>query len=177
MMNRMQGIGETPRIPLLHLKVRRDHLLEDTLHKLSIMEDCDLRKELLVEFHGETSVDPRSALTEFFLNVGEKMVHPDYGLFACTDPMLPVWFPSHALAEKKKYYYYGVLCGLAIFNQWVMYMPFPLALFKKLLGKKTTLDDLKELQRTLGKSLQIILDAKDDAVEALELYFTVRNWS
>lgn len=173
MMNRMQGIGETPRIPLLHLKVRRDHLLEDTLHKLSIMEDCDLRKELLVEFHGETSVDPRSALTEFFLNVGEKMVHPDYGLFACTDPMLPVWFPSHALAEKKKYYYYGVLCGLAIFNQWVMYMPFPLALFKKLLGKKTTLDDLKELQRTLGKSLQIILDAKDDAVEALELYFTI----
>ncbi|XP_018409054.1 PREDICTED: probable E3 ubiquitin-protein ligase HERC6 [Nanorana parkeri] len=172
-MNRMQGISENPRIPILHLKLRRDHLLEDTLHKLRLVEDCDLRKQLMVEFQGETSADPRAALIEVFLSVGEKMVHPDYGLFSSPDPMLPVWFPNHSIAEKKQYYYYGILCGLAIFNQWVMYLPFPLALFKKLLGRKTTLDDLKELQPTLGRSLQIILDAKDDKVEALELYFTI----
>ncbi|KAM5191264.1 putative E3 ubiquitin-protein ligase HERC6 [Mantella aurantiaca] len=171
--NRMQGISENPRIPILHLKVRRDYLLEDTLHKLRIVEDCDLRKQLLVEFQGETSADPKAAFTEFFLFVSEKMVHPDFGLFSCQDPLLPVWFPSHTKTEKKKYYYYGIVCGLAIFNRWVMYLPFPLALFKKLLGRKTTLDDLKELQPTLGRSLQIILDAKDDAVEALELYFTI----
>ncbi|XP_075057981.1 putative E3 ubiquitin-protein ligase HERC6 isoform X2 [Mixophyes fleayi] len=169
MMNRMNGSSDNPRIPLLHLKIRREHLLEDTLHKLSIVEDCDLKKELLVEFHGETGTN---AITEFFLFVADKMVHPDYGLFTCSDPLLPVWFPSQALTEKKKYYYYGIMCGLAMFNQMVMYLPFPLALFKKLLGKKTTLDDLKDLQPTMGRSMQILLTTEND-VESLELYFTL----
>nr|DBA28769.1 TPA: hypothetical protein GDO54_009072 [Pyxicephalus adspersus] len=173
LMNRMQGISDIPKIPLLHLKLRRDHLLEDTLHKLRMVEDCDLKKQLLVEFSGETTTGTNAVLSEFFISVGEKMVLPDYGLFSCPDPALPLWFPSHGIAEKKQYYYYGILCGLAIFNQYTLYMPFPLALFKKLLGRKTTLDDLKELQPTLGRCLQIILDTKDDAVDALELYFSI----
>ncbi|XP_068089276.1 probable E3 ubiquitin-protein ligase HERC6 isoform X2 [Hyperolius riggenbachi] len=173
MMNRMQGIGDIPRIPVLHFKIRREYLLEDTLHKLSIVEDCDFQKELQVEFLGESASDPRAAKIEFFLHVAEKMVHPDYGLFTCSDPMLPVWFPTHALVEKKKYYYYGILCGLAIFNQTVMYLPFPLAFYKKILGKKITVEDLTELQPSMGSCLQIILHAKDADVEHLELYFTL----
>ncbi|XP_063773158.1 probable E3 ubiquitin-protein ligase HERC6 isoform X2 [Pseudophryne corroboree] len=171
-LNRMNHSSDSPRIPLLHLKIRRQNLLEDTMHKLSIVEDCDLKKELLVEFHGETGADTRAVISEFFLFVAEKMVHPDYGLFTCSEPLLPVWFPSQASAEKKNYYYYGILCGLAIYNQIVMYMPFPLALFKKLLGKKTTIDDLKELQPTMGRSMQILLATEKD-VESLELYFTL----
>ncbi|XP_069834360.1 probable E3 ubiquitin-protein ligase HERC6 isoform X2 [Dendropsophus ebraccatus] len=176
MMNRMQGSSDNPRIPLLHLKLRHQHLLEDALNKISIVEDCDLQKELLVEFHGETTTDPRAAMTEFFLLVAEKMVQPDYGLFACSDPLLPLWFPSHPLVDKKKYYHYGILCGLAIFNQIVIYLPFPLALFKKLLGKKITLEDLKELQPTIGKSMQSLLDTENEKdVASLELYFTL-SW-
>ncbi|KAM9329530.1 putative E3 ubiquitin-protein ligase HERC6 [Gastrophryne carolinensis] len=172
--NRMGGISETPRIPVLHIRVRRgEHMLEDTLHKLSLVEDCDLKKELLVEFQGEVTNNPRAAVRDFFLYVAEKMVHPDFGLFTCSDPMLPLWFPSKALSAKKKYYYYGILCGLAIYNRCVIYLPFPLALYKKILGQKTTLEDLKELQPTLGGSLQIILNSEDAAVDNLELYFTI----
>ncbi|XP_075716835.1 putative E3 ubiquitin-protein ligase HERC6 isoform X2 [Rhinoderma darwinii] len=175
-MNRLQGNSDIPRIPLLHLKLRHQHLLEDALKKLSMVEDCDLQKELLVEFHGETTTDPQASKAEFFLLVAEKMVQPDYGLFKCSDPLLPVWFPSHPLVDKKKYYYYGILCGLAIFNQTVIYIPFPLALFKKLLGKKINLDDLKELEPTIGRSMQCLLDAENEKdVESLDLYFTL-HW-
>lgn len=176
MMNRMQGSSDNPRIPLLHLKLRHQHLLEDALNKLSMVENCDLQKELLVEFHGDTTTDPQSAITEFFLVIAEKMVQPDYGLFTCSDPLLPVWFSSHPLVDKKKYYYYGILFGLAIFNQTVIYLPFPLALFKKLLGKRTTLEDLKELQPTMGRSMQSLLDTENEKdVLHLDLYFTL-SW-
>ncbi|XP_056424428.1 probable E3 ubiquitin-protein ligase HERC6 isoform X2 [Hyla sarda] len=175
-MNRMQGSSDNPRIPLLHLKLRHQHLLEDALNKISMVEDCDLQKELLVEFHGETTIDPRATMTEFFLIVAEKMVQPDYELFTFSDPLLPMWFPSHSLEDKKKYYHYGILCGLAIFNQVVIYLPFPLALFKKLLGKKPTLDDLKELQPTIGRSMQSLLDTENEKdVESLDLNF-ILSW-
>ncbi|XP_044159252.1 probable E3 ubiquitin-protein ligase HERC6 isoform X2 [Bufo gargarizans] len=176
MMNRLQGSSENPRIPILHLKLRHQHLVEDALKKLSVVEDCDLQKELQVEFHGEPTTDPLANMAEFFLLVAEKMVQPDYGLFTCTDPLLPVWFPSHPLADKKLYYLYGIMCGLAIFNQTVIYLPFPLALFKKLLGKKITLEDLKELQPTMGRSMQSLLDTEHEKdVERLDLYFTL-SW-
>ncbi|KAM4052938.1 putative E3 ubiquitin-protein ligase HERC6 isoform 2-T2 [Anomaloglossus baeobatrachus] len=176
LLNRMQGNSDVPRIPFLHFKLRRQHLLEDALKKLSIVEDCDLKKELQVEYNGEVTTDNRAAMTKFFHFVAEKMVQPDYGLFTCSDPLLPIWFPNHPLVDKKMYYHYGILCGLAVFNQFTIYLPFPLALFKKLLGKKVTLEDLKELQPTVGKSMQSLLDTENEKdVENLHLYFNL-SW-
>ncbi|KAG8593379.1 hypothetical protein GDO81_000806 [Engystomops pustulosus] len=91
-------------------------------------------------------------------------------LYLNTDAMLK----KNPSVDKKMYYQYGVLCGLAVFNETVIYLPFPLALFKKLLGKKITLEDLKELQPTMGKSMQCILDTEKD-VESLDLHFTL-SW-
>lgn len=53
--------------------------------------------------------------------------------------------------EKKKYYLFGILCGLALFNGVIAYIPFPLAVFKKLLDMKPSLEDLKELSPVVGK--------------------------
>ncbi|XP_066430931.1 LOW QUALITY PROTEIN: probable E3 ubiquitin-protein ligase HERC6 [Eleutherodactylus coqui] len=129
-----------------------------------------------VEFHGEVTTDPRATMTEFFLLVAEKMVQPDFGLFASSDPLLPLWFPSRPLLDKKMYYHYGILCGLAIFSAAVIYIPFPLALFKKLLSKKVTLEDLKELQPIMGRSMQSLLDTTNERdVKSLQLYFTL-SW-
>uniref|UniRef100_F6VRU3 HECT and RLD domain-containing E3 ubiquitin protein ligase family member 6 n=1 Tax=Xenopus tropicalis TaxID=8364 RepID=F6VRU3_XENTR len=169
--NRLQGISDLPNIPLLHLILRRGHLLEDTLHKLSIVEDPNLKKDLLVEFQGESTTDSAAVTKEFFLVLLESMVNPDYGMFSCSDPLLPIWFPSTPLVEKKKYFYFGIICGLAVYNQIVIYLPFPLALFKKLLGKKATLEDLKELQPTMGRTMKDLLDAESTVVESMETYF------
>ncbi|XP_053559394.1 probable E3 ubiquitin-protein ligase HERC6 isoform X2 [Bombina bombina] len=121
--NRLQGSSELPKLPYFLLKVRRNHLMEDTIRKLSIVEDCDLKKELLQP------------------------------------------------AEKKLYFYFGILCGLSVFCHKMMYLPFPLAFYKKLLGKKATLDDLKELQPTMGRSMQDLLEYEDGALQNLEVYF------
>ncbi|XP_075998040.1 putative E3 ubiquitin-protein ligase HERC3 isoform X5 [Genypterus blacodes] len=64
--------------------------------------------------------------------------------------------------EDNTYYLFGVLCGLALYNNSLTYLPFPMALFKKLVNVKPTLEDMKEFQPELGKSLQCILDISTD---------------
>ncbi len=48
----------------------------------------------------------------------------------------------------------GVICGLAIYNLTIVELNFPVALYKKLLKRKPTLDDLKELMPDVGRSEQ-----------------------
>lgn len=59
----------------------------------------------------------------------------------------------------------GALCGLAIYNDNIIDLCFPTALFKKLLLEEPTLDDLKELDPTAGRSLQSLLDYEGTDVE------------
>lgn len=46
----------------------------------------------------------------------------------------------------------GIICGLAIYNLTIVELQFPVALYKKLLKRKPTLDDLKELMPDVGRS-------------------------
>nr|XP_032623587.1 probable E3 ubiquitin-protein ligase HERC6 isoform X2 [Chelonoidis abingdonii] len=79
--------------------------------------------------------------------------------------------------EKKKYFLFGILCGLSLFNRIIAFIPFPLAIFKKLLDKKPSLEDLKELSPVVGKSLQAVLDYEyDDIEENLQIHYCV-SWN
>lgn len=49
----------------------------------------------------------------------------------------------------------GIICGLAIYNLTIVELQFPVALYKKLLKKKPTLDDLKELTPDVGRSEKV----------------------
>lgn len=48
----------------------------------------------------------------------------------------------------------GLICGLAIYNLTIVELHFPVALYKKLLKREATLDDLKELMPDVGRSDQ-----------------------
>ena len=45
----------------------------------------------------------------------------------------------------------GVVCGLAIYNLTIVELSFPVALYKKLLKRNPTLDDLKEMMPDVGR--------------------------
>lgn len=68
----------------------------------------------------------------------------------------------------------GILCGLAIYNSIIVDLSFPLAMFRKLLGETPGLDDLKELDPIVGRSLQQLLDYDNaDLADVFCLNFTV----
>ncbi|XP_060103053.1 probable E3 ubiquitin-protein ligase HERC6 [Heteronotia binoei] len=175
--NQLHRIDEYPKMPVFLLRVQRHNLLEDTFQKLSRVEDTCLKMQLLIQFEGE--VDRHEAggiLVEFFLYVFEEMSQPDYGMFMYCEKNSPMWFPTRHKIKKKKYYLFGVLYGMCLLNRVMVYVPFPLALFKKLMGKKPSLDDLKELSPILGKSLQEVLDYEEGDMEAeLQLCYYI-SW-
>lgn len=49
----------------------------------------------------------------------------------------------------------GLICGLAIYNFTIVELNFPVALYKKLLKREATLDDLNELMPDVGRSKTI----------------------
>ncbi|XP_058403470.1 E3 ISG15--protein ligase HERC5 [Diceros bicornis minor] len=171
--------GESPLgtlVPTFNLTVRRSHLIEDVLDQLNQFENEDLRRELMVSFSGEIALDSGGVRAEFFHCLFEEMTQPEYGMFMYPEEASYMWFPVSPKFEKKSYFFFGVLCGLCLFNCNVANIPFPMALFKKLLDQTPSLEDLKELSPVLGRSLQTLLDDEsDDFREVFYIHFNV-HW-
>ena len=60
-----------------------------------------------------------------------------------------------------------MICALAIYNDNIVDLRFPLALYKKLLQKPVDLKDLKELSPSVGRSMDRILNATEDEARVI----------
>ncbi|XP_058522623.1 probable E3 ubiquitin-protein ligase HERC6 [Ochotona princeps] len=156
------------------LTVRRTHLVEDALRQLYAAESHELHKNLVVEFVKEVRPEAAGVRSEFFHCMFEEMTKPEYGMFMYPEEDSLMWFPVTP-RPKKDYFLFGLLCGLALFHSNIANLPFPLALYKKLLNQKPTLEDLKDLSPVWGKSLQRILNCEADDIEELNMYFSI-HW-
>ncbi|KAJ3590150.1 hypothetical protein NHX12_008104 [Muraenolepis orangiensis] len=163
---------QTPAIfcrPVFQLKLRRTHLVEDTFRHLSSADHCAFQRELLVQFKEElklTQVNKR----DFFINVFEELMDPESmnPMFIYNDGQTLAWFPA------EKYFLFGVLCGIAMYNHNIINLAFPLVLFKKLLNVKPSYEDMKEFEPVIGESLRCILeDYISEDFDKLDLIFTV----
>ncbi|XP_049741700.1 E3 ISG15--protein ligase HERC5 [Elephas maximus indicus] len=163
------GESKSPLEPNFNLTVRRSHLVEDVFNQLHQSEIEDLRKELWVSFSGEINYGFGGVRLEFFHCIFEEMTRPEYGMFMYPEEASYMWFPVRPKFEEKRYFFFGVLCGLSLFNFSVANIPFPLALFKKLLDQTPSLEDLKELSPVLGKCLQTLLD--DEGKDFGEVFY------
>lgn len=70
----------------------------------------------------------------------------------------------------------GILMGLAIYNNIILDIPFPMAAYKQLLFNEITFDDLVEWQPEVASSFEFILNYNDLNVkleDALGLNFVV----
>ncbi|CAH7145622.1 probable E3 ubiquitin-protein ligase HERC6 [Phodopus roborovskii] len=157
----------------LILKVRRSHLVEDTIRQLSHAEYKDFKKPLAVQFIKEIRAEGGGVTSEFFQCIFEEMTDPKYEMFMYPEKGSSMWFPVTPKFEKKNYFLFGVLCGLSLSNLKAVNLPFPLALYKKLLNQEPSLEDLKELSFPLGKSLQEVLNCKAGDVEELYIHFSI----
>ncbi|XP_071362182.1 probable E3 ubiquitin-protein ligase HERC3 isoform X2 [Trachinotus anak] len=144
------------------LKLTRASLLEGTFEQLAAAHHSAFKKPLVVY------LDDNPKLTDvykrdFFHHLFHDMVSPKSGMFMFNDTQTLAWFPSKTTEkDKTNFFLFGVLCGLALYNQSIIHLPFPLALFKKLLGIQPTLEDMMEFSPSVGKCLQYTLDYEGD---------------
>lgn len=85
-----------------------------------------------------------------------------------------LWFSEHSFETEEMYILIGTICGLAIYNFTIINLPFPLALYKKLLDEEICLSDLNDLSPILAKSMQYLLDYEEsDFTEVFDIYFEI----
>uniref|UniRef100_A0A287AP80 HECT and RLD domain containing E3 ubiquitin protein ligase 4 n=1 Tax=Sus scrofa TaxID=9823 RepID=A0A287AP80_PIG len=148
--------------PCLILVVRRENIVGDAMEVLRKTKNIDYKKPLKVIFVGEDAVDAGGVRKEFFLLIMRELLDPKYGMFRYYEDSRLIWFSDKTFEDSDLFHLIGVICGLAIYNFTIVDLHFPLALYKKLLKKKPSLDDLKELVPDVGR--QEFVDAYVDYI-------------
>uniref|UniRef100_A0A8C7YPX8 Ubiquitin-protein ligase E3A n=1 Tax=Oryzias sinensis TaxID=183150 RepID=A0A8C7YPX8_9TELE len=169
--------GQQPN-PYLKLKVRRDHIIDDALVRLemiSMENPSDLKKQLFVEFEGEQGVDEGGVSKEFFQLVLEEIFNPDIGMFTYDDNTKLFWFNSSSLENEAQYTLIGIVLGLAIYNNCILDVHFPMVVYRKLMGKKGTFLDLSDSHPVLYQSLKELLEYTGNVEEDMMLTFQISH--
>jgi len=104
-----------------------------------------------VKFRDEEAEDVGGVRKEFFMLLFTEILDFKYGMFKEYEETRTIWFSSDSLEEEIMYFLIGVLCVLAIYNFVIINLPFPLVLYKKLLGESVGLNDIKELSPTIAR--------------------------
>nr|XP_057935021.1 probable E3 ubiquitin-protein ligase HERC4 [Doryrhamphus excisus] len=158
------------------LFLRPSNLLEDTFRQLNAADHSVFRRQLQVHFVDDREVMHVNTMDLFF-HVFDELMAPQSNLFIYNESHTLAWFPPKPKVSERTYFLFGVLCGLALYNHVMVYLPFPLIVFKKMLGVKASLDDLKEFEPAVGESLRCILeDYSADVLHDMATTFTV-TWA
>ncbi|CAJ0961459.1 unnamed protein product, partial [Mesorhabditis belari] len=161
--------------PMFHYRVRRKHIVEDTVTILPQVPLETLQKPLRVEFAGEEGEDGGGIRKEYFMLLFQQILQPEYGMFNEDSESHLVWFSGNT-SESHEFKMVGTLTALAVYNNVLVDFPFPLALYKLLLKQKVGLDDFCELHPTEGKGLQSLLDYEEDNMEdVFDLMFSITH--
>lgn len=139
-------------------EVTRNNLVHDTIREIMQHRPQDLKKPLKVKFQNEEAEDAGGVRKEFFMLLIKEMLDPKYGMFIEFADSRCIWFSEHSFEEAEMYCLVGVICGLAIYNFTIVNIPFPLALYKKLLKEDIDLSDLEELSPVVARSMNCLLE-------------------
>lgn len=143
------------------LQVTRENLVADTLREISKYGPNEMKKPVKVKFHNEEAEDAGGVRKEFFMLLLKDLLDPKYGMFKEFDDSRAIWFTENSFEGEHMFRLIGLLCGLAIYNFTIINLPFPLALYKKLLKEPVDLTDLNDLSPTLANSMKSLLNYTD----------------
>uniref|UniRef100_A0A8D8TSC2 Ubiquitin-protein ligase E3A n=1 Tax=Cacopsylla melanoneura TaxID=428564 RepID=A0A8D8TSC2_9HEMI len=164
----LQSVVGQPTNPYLKLKVRRDHIIEDALVELEMIameNDKDLKKQLVVEFDGEQGIDEGGVSKEFFQLIIEEIFNPDYGMFCLQSDTQHMWFNQISYESDAQFTLVGILLGLAIYNNIILDVNFPMVVYKKLMGKRGSFFDLEDFNPVLFSGLMELLEYEGNDIE------------
>ncbi|XP_071419988.1 probable E3 ubiquitin-protein ligase HECTD2 isoform X2 [Pithys albifrons albifrons] len=170
----------------LNVKVRRTHLVSDSLDELA-RKRADLKKKLKVTFVGEAGLDMGGLTKEWFLLLIRQIFHPDYGMFTYHKDSHCHWFSSFKCDNYSEFRLVGALMGLAVYNSITLDIRFPPCCYKKLLSPPivpcdhntlvgicdVTLDDLFQIMPELAHGLSELLSYEGNVEEDFYSTFQV----
>ncbi|GBG29066.1 E3 ubiquitin-protein ligase RSP5 [Hondaea fermentalgiana] len=166
--------NENP-LAAFRLSIRRDHLVADSLVRLERFGIEALQSKLQVVFEGESGIDSGGLSKDWFLAFSNAMLQPDYCLFTRTERGEYELDPRGKLVPEAPRYIriFGAVCGKALFDQQLVNAPLCTALLRRAVGSRPSLDDLREKDPVLARSLEWMLE--NDIQDIIEETFTVTS--
>lgn len=160
-----------------HIKVRRDHIFEDSYQEVMRQTPTDLKKRLMIKFDGEEGLDYGGVSREFFFLLSHEMFNPFYCLFeysAHDNYTLQINPHSGINPEHLNYFkFIGRVVGLAIFHRRFLDGFFIAAFYKMILNKKVVLSDMEGVDADFYRNLEWTLNNDIDGI--LDLTFAVED--
>lgn len=160
-----------------HIKVRREHIFEDSYAEVMRQTPGDLKKRLMIKFDGEDGLDYGGLSREFFFALSHEMFNPFYCLFeysAQDNYTLQINPHSAVNPEHLNYFkFIGRIVGMAIFHRRFLDAYFVVSFYKMILQKKITLADMESVDADFYRSLCWILD--NDITGVLDLTMTTED--
>jgi ubiquitin-protein ligase E3 A len=155
--------------PYLFITVSRDNIYFDSLKILENIRFEDMHKQLRITFKNEEGVDSGGIRKEYFQLLSHEIKH-DNVLFNISEHV--IWLRNDCL-DLERYYCIGKILGIALYNNVVLNIPFPSFFFKKLLNRKTSFNDLKEIDPKLHLSLINLKSLNEEEINELDLTFNI----
>ena len=121
--------GASELTPYMILRVRRDHIVRDSLQQLQRMSDMDLRKPLKVKFEGEEGVDEGGVQKEYFQVITRELIDPKYGMFISNKKSRTLWLNGRSFEAPVRFELIGTLLGVAVHNSVLIDLKFPSVLY------------------------------------------------
>ena len=141
-----------------HITVRRTSIFEDAYSEIMRYTPADLKKRLMIKFHGEDGLDYGGLSREFFFLLSHEMFNPFYCLFeysAHDNYTLQINPNSSINPEHLNYFkFIGRVVGLAIFHQRFLDAFFITSFYKMVLDRKIDLRDMESVDADIHNSLQ-----------------------
>lgn len=159
----------------LLFEVRRDHILDDALRIIG-KPNQNFQKPMRVIFHGEPGIDEGGVRKEFFQLLIKELFNHEYGMFNFNDKTVQYYINGLSHESNINFELIGTLMGLAIYNNIILDVSFPQAIYKILLFEDPDFDDLREWQPEIAQSLDFILSYDDPSCpleDVLGTNFTV----
>ena len=145
---------------VVRFNINRDNIIEETLRIITKVQD-KLKYPLSIKFLGEEAEDEGGVKKEFFMLIIREIFNANFGMFTYNEKTRLFWFNCNCFESTIQYELIGTIIGLALFNGVILDIKFPKALYKKLLGIKPCLNDLKEYDPELYNNLNYLLNTDD----------------
>lgn len=134
-------------------------------------------QQLVVEFIGEQGIDEGGVSKEFFVLIVDSIFNPDYGMFVHQEETETVWFNSTSFENEAQFTLIGIVLGLAIYNNIILAVNFPMVVYRKLMGIKGSFADLLDWNPTMYNSLNEMLnytgaDMEDVFMQTFRISYT-----
>ncbi|XP_065728995.1 ubiquitin-protein ligase E3A isoform X3 [Phocoena phocoena] len=146
---------------------------DDFKEMIAMENPADLKKQLYVEFEGEQGVDEGGVSKEFFQLVVEEIFNPDIGMFTYDESTKLFWFNPSSFETEGQFTLIGIVLGLAIYNNCILDVHFPMVVYRKLMGKKGTFLDLGDSHPVLYQSLKDLLEYEGNVEDDMMITFQI----